>query len=589
MNEAFLIGPYEAREFFARAPHGSVCRVDDPTDGETLLARLYAPTGNPDPVQLSGWHEEFAAGIARWQAHGRNIVGIRDLGRAGDLAWIVRDEVEGSFLEDALDGEAMSPGEALDMLGRLAEALDDIHEAGLVHRSLKPSNVVLAADGEILFVDTVVLGRVSEAVLAGNLPLDRIAYVAPETVLGYRQRAAANRYTLAAIAYRMLTGCLPHAETSPVDYAYACVYTAHVAPSTHDTALDAIDGVMARALDKEPDDRYPTAAEFVAELRAALPAAEPAPSQDAEEQEPEHLAEAALATLPLAPEPMDAAATAPFPFIVPEPPPDEAETLTPAPRRAGAQALDEVEIEWFEDDAPVFELVAEPVPAEPEPLREVPDFEAEDDAAEGFRGGDTEPREAVATERDAPLEATEPGAALEPAKPDVALDAAEPRTRPEPTPAPNPVVESPEIADLPPGLRGGRRGGLWSNLRRSLSRWGGTVSNRVGTGLGRAPDHMMREAYLADWRARTPVGQAVAAEADDPVAPEWSLRVETDEPAWLRVEGRYAGPAPADITIQGRAGQEVRVEVMRDGACVAEQEVKLHPLMPKVWAPETEV
>ena len=58
------------------------------------------------------------------------------------------------------------------------------------------------------------------------------------------------------------------------------------------------------------------------------------------------------------------------------------------------------------------------------------------------------------------------------------------------------------------------------------------------------------------------------------------------KPGWLRVDGRYAGPAPAEISILGRSGKRVRVELMRDGVAVAMTELKLHPLMDKTWEPE---
>jgi len=249
MTLPMRIGPYEAGEFVARDAHASVCRVVDPTDGRALTAKLYAPTGGPDAQVLSRWHDEFADEARRLRGHGRDLVPIEASGRAGDMAWVVMDIPPGEFLEAVLGEQSIPVDRVRALVGGMAAALDRLHSAGLVHRSLKPSNVVITDDGCIFFMDTLLLGRFAEAVIAGALSLDRVTCVAPEAVLGYRQRAASNQYSLAVMAYRALTGVWPHAAGNSIDYAYACVYKDVPAPSSRRASIPPeVDAIIARAL-----------------------------------------------------------------------------------------------------------------------------------------------------------------------------------------------------------------------------------------------------------------------------------------------------------------------------------------------------
>lgn len=515
MTVSLRIGRYEVGEFIARGAHGSVCRVTDPDDGSPLVAKLYPPTGAPDPDELARWHQEFGAEVERLRGYGQDMLRIAGAGRTGDLAWVVTEPPRGEFLSDLLGDESLPIELGLELLRRIAAALDAMHAEGLVHRGLKPSNIIVRNDGSIRFADTLLLGRFAEAIMAGSLPLERVTCVSPEVVLGYRQRAASNQYVLAVIAHRTLTGRWPYAEERSVDYAYATVYGAPAAASSAHTGLPvAIDPVLHRALSKEPDDRYATCAEFIATLDEALTAVDTAPAPDVSESEP-------IA-------PIESAAL----------PPDSEE-----PR-----------LEWFTPAKRTFEIVAEPVPESMAPLRAVGESELE-----------------IAAEVDV---RADPDTVAEP-------DFVSAST----TVAPPAVLETPDdhVAALPPGysLRpslGQRMLGMGRRLRD-------LVAGLVGRGGRRTPDHLMREAYLEDWRGDAAQSVEIQGDWSDPITPEWSLNVEPAVPGWLRVDGRYAGPAPAEITIPGRPGARVLVELMRDGAIVDSTELRLHPLMDKTWAP----
>ncbi len=496
MSQPLRIGPYEAEEVVARDAHASVCRVVDPSDGRVLTAKLYAPTGSPDTRVLARWHEEFADEARRLQRHGSDLVPIEASGRAGELAWVVMDMPAGDLLESVL-GEPMSSRRAGTMLAAIAAGLDRLHAGGLVHRSLKPSNVLIADGDTPLFLDTLLLGRFPEAVVAGLLPLARVTCVAPEAVLGYRQGAASNQYSLAVMAHRALTGSWPHNAGNAIDYAYACVYQEATAASE---ALPRVpvqaDAVLARAMAKDPEHRYPTCVAFVEELAAAL--------REGLRESGESAREAAEAAAP---------------------------------------------IEWFEAATTVLELVPESL-SEPPPLRVV---------REPGEQPDLLPQRCAGDEDGADL------AEIAPA--DETIEVAD---RVEPP--------RPPTHHRPPARRGlSRLGQKIRDLRGKLP---------LGPAIGRTPDYLMREEYLAGWREDAARSRGAGDKWSDPITPEWSLTVEAVNPGWLRVDGRYAGPAPAEIAIVGRAGQRVLVELMRDGVAVATKDVQLHPLMDKTWQPQ---
>ncbi len=553
MNQPLTIGPYEAGEFVARDAHASVCRVVDPKDGRTLTAKLCAPTGGPDARLLSQWHEEFADEARRLRLHGSDLVPIEATGRAGDLAWVVMDIPPGEFLAAVLGDQPLSTDRARAILGGMAAALDRLHGAGLVHRSLKPSNVIIANDGAVLFLDTLLLGRFAEAVVAGALSLDRVTCTAPEVVLGYRQQAASNRYSLAVLAYRALTGVWPYAAGNAIDYAYACVYQEVAAPSSCRAGLSPqVDAILARGLAKEPEDRYPTCGEFVRELDEAL-------------RQCEQVIEAVAA---------DPAAEGPVP-------------------------------EWFEPATTVLELVPEPLPERLAPLRAVsepaprPEFasaqhnrivawpraaqgEAEDVEVEHLEIEPlaVEETDVVGMEVERP-----PDEAVAPAMDlgDVGSDADErlgPLQVVMPEASETGEFEAVAVKRRPRSTVRGRLRALSARGRDLVAK----LTTRVGS--RRIPDHLMREAYLADWRGDAARSMSGTQEWTDPITPEWTLAVQPSAPGWLRIDGRYAGPAPAEIAILGRSGKRVLVELMRDGVAVATTELKLHPLMAKTWEPQ---
>jgi serine/threonine-protein kinase len=202
-----------------------------------------------------------------------NIVTIFDVAEYEGRPMIVMEYLEGGSLEARLQGhEGCPPAQVLTWLEQAARALDAAHAAGVVHRDIKPGNLLLGADEQVHVGD---FGIASAAGLSSltetGTILGTAGYLSPEQARGERATAASDRYSLAVVAFELLTGHRPFESASTA--AEAARHATDPVPSIHRLRPDlpaSLDPVFERALAKAPKARYPSAAEFVAELRAAL-------------------------------------------------------------------------------------------------------------------------------------------------------------------------------------------------------------------------------------------------------------------------------------------------------------------------------
>ena len=204
-----------------------------------------------------------------------NIIPIYEAGTTEDLLFIAMRYVEGDLNERLRDGR-LDPAEAIGILAQLASALDAAHTRGLVHRDVKPSNVLLDAgarpDGSdhVYLADFGLTRLVSEETGIGedgNL-MGTIDYVAPEQIAGEEIDLRADVYSLGCVFYECLIGQPPFRRDSELAVVFAHLETESPAPSVERPELPtALDAVIARALAKEPEKRYPSCREFA---RAAL-------------------------------------------------------------------------------------------------------------------------------------------------------------------------------------------------------------------------------------------------------------------------------------------------------------------------------
>jgi WD40 repeat protein/tRNA A-37 threonylcarbamoyl transferase component Bud32 len=205
-----------------------------------------------------------------------NIIPIYEAGTTEDLLFIAMRYVEGQDLKERLERGRLDPADAIGILAQVASALDAAHGRGLVHRDVKPSNVLLDTgarpDGSdhVYLADFGITRRVSDEPGAGddgNL-LGTIDYVAPEQIAGEDIDRRADVYSLGCVLYECLVGQPPFRRDSDLAVVFAHLETEAPAPSAQRPELSAaLDAVFARALAKDPEQRYPSCREFA---RAAL-------------------------------------------------------------------------------------------------------------------------------------------------------------------------------------------------------------------------------------------------------------------------------------------------------------------------------
>jgi WD40 repeat protein len=205
-----------------------------------------------------------------------NIIPIYEAGTSEDLLFIAMRYVEGRDLKERLQRGRLDPGDATDILAQVASALDAAHARGLVHRDVKPSNVLLDTgarpDGSdhVYLADFGLTKRVSEETGIGDDGhlLGTIDYVAPEQIAGEEINGRADVYSLGCVLYECLVGQPPFRRDSDIAVVFAHLEAEPPAPSAQRPELPAVlDAVIARALAKEPEQRYPSCREFA---RAAL-------------------------------------------------------------------------------------------------------------------------------------------------------------------------------------------------------------------------------------------------------------------------------------------------------------------------------
>ena len=278
-----------------------------------------------------------------------NVLPVRHAGEEDGLLYITMRYVEGTDLRSLIDTRGrLEPARAVAILRDIAAALDAAHAAGLVHRDVKPANVLLeGADGSghAYLTDFGLTRHTSSEVGLTKTGqwVGTLDYVAPEQIEGRPTDARSDVYALACVLYESLTGRVPFAKDSEVATMYAHLNEA--APAPRESVPDlppAIDEVLARALAKDPKERYPSAGDFATAAAAAVrgtPVAQPEKSVAVGDAAPAAAGATAAsagpgetaAARPAPPAETTAGADAP-PTAPPPPPPRAARGKPPPPQ-----------------------------------------------------------------------------------------------------------------------------------------------------------------------------------------------------------------------------------------------------------------
>jgi len=266
------VGRYRLDRMLGKGGMGQVWLAFDTEAGRRVALKLLPAELAGDPTYRTRFEREAELAARLSDPH---IVPIHAHGELDGRLFIDMGFIEGVDLSHMLrDNGVLWQGTAVDVVAQAATALDAAHAAGLVHRDVKPSNIVVGPDGFAYLIDFgIAHGSDATAVTTAGLAIGTWAYMAPERFSG-RADARSDVYSLGCVLYECLTGARPFGNTDPAQQMHA--HLTSDPPSVHraNPAVGrGLDSVIARAMAKNPDDRYRTAGDLA---EAANAAAEPA-------------------------------------------------------------------------------------------------------------------------------------------------------------------------------------------------------------------------------------------------------------------------------------------------------------------------
>ncbi|HXF66596.1 MAG TPA: protein kinase [Burkholderiales bacterium] len=300
-------GRYEVLGEIGKGAMGVVYRAHDP-----LLDRMVAvKTINMELAQ-----EEMAEYEARFYQEARaagglnhpNIVTVYDIGKSGHVAYMAMEYLEGAELRSLLaGGRPLAPAQALDIAAQIATGLAYAHERGVVHRDVKPANIMLTRNGTVKITDFGIARMRSSGVRTQTgVVLGSPRYLSPEQVVGKRADPRSDIFALGVILYEMVTGRAPFTGEDVSSIMFQILNFVPPSPGSLVPGVpEMLDFIVAKALAKPPEDRYADASELARDLRecrnrlAAGPsAAQPGPRPAQASFDPEQAAELLVRSSP---------------------------------------------------------------------------------------------------------------------------------------------------------------------------------------------------------------------------------------------------------------------------------------------------
>ena len=281
MPELPLVGTdfagYRLRAVLGRGGMSIVYQAENPRLRNVIALKVLAPELADDQVFRTRFREESQIAASLNHPH---VIPIHDFGASDGLLYIAMRYVSGTDLRHLIaDRGWLAPYESVHLLEQAARALDSAHRRGLVHRDVKPGNLLIAQGGDEWDPDHVYLadfgitkymGRPSGLTVAGTV-LGTGHYISPEQIQHHTVLGAADQYSLGCVLYECLTGRAPFEKGLNEAILWAHVHEFAAPPSLLRPELPpAIDEVFARVLAKEPDDRYADCREFIGAARGAL-------------------------------------------------------------------------------------------------------------------------------------------------------------------------------------------------------------------------------------------------------------------------------------------------------------------------------
>jgi HAMP domain-containing protein/predicted Ser/Thr protein kinase len=266
-----LANRYSVTKVLGAGGMGMVYKATDNELGETVAIKTLRPEiMQHDPAALDRFRSEIR--LARKISH-RNVVRTHDIGESNGLYYITMEFVEGSSLKDLIISRGRLPAPAVISIGKqLCRALEVAHEAGVIHRDIKPQNMVVEADGTVKVMDFGIarLQMRSEGHTQAGMVVGTPEYMSPEQLRGDDLDGRADIYSAGVVLYESLTGTLPHVADTPGTLIAKVLTEVPQAPRASVAEVSpALSAVIMQALSKDREQRPKTALEFLALLERA--------------------------------------------------------------------------------------------------------------------------------------------------------------------------------------------------------------------------------------------------------------------------------------------------------------------------------
>ena len=270
MREKVLAGRYLLVEQIGVGGMAIVYRAIDRNTGHNVAVKVLKPEFNRDAEFVSRFQREAEA--ASKMIH-HNIVNLLDVGMDGENRFLIMEHVHGMTLKEVIQEKGrISAPTAVQIAIRILSALQHAHQNGIIHRDIKPQNILMNANGHVKVADFGIARMANSSTLTkGDSVMGSVHYFSPEQAQGQGCDVTSDIYSVGVTLYEMLTGRVPFDGDSPVAIAMQHLHARpedihHFAPDVP----DAICHVCYKALEKNPAYRYASAREMASELRKAL-------------------------------------------------------------------------------------------------------------------------------------------------------------------------------------------------------------------------------------------------------------------------------------------------------------------------------
>ena len=265
------IGRYQLLEEIASGGQGAVYRAFDPETGQIVALKvLHAHLG--DDVHLERFHREarMAASINH-----PNVIRVSDVGQDGDSDFIAMELLPDSLARVIESGGALPVDRAVDFASQIADGLAAAHALGIVHRDIKPQNVLIGPDGNVKVSDFgIARATAFSTMTVTGAMMGTPHYMSPEQARGHREDIRSDLYSLGVLLYQMLTGEVPFDAETPLEVLE--MHRETTPPKVRQERSEVprpLEAVVARCLEKDPGRRYQAPEELAHALKEAVPEA----------------------------------------------------------------------------------------------------------------------------------------------------------------------------------------------------------------------------------------------------------------------------------------------------------------------------